>query len=288
MNSYLGILGDPAKIEKYSEEFYQILKSEFAKNVFHLIGASEYTVTNQDYQDMYNLFKLTLHNQSFDNFNLFGKFENTNKFNARIGLFPSHQNQLIKGPSFIFAPYPANSKSRYLKLRARIVISLFQRFSEHNIVKIAYFPLGGKAAERTKSIQNSDYQVLTGNFHNAMKNNWFDWTYLEAGSGELHIDSDILQSILSNNNLKKTYSVSLKHKIKDKEIQRLVLPNSIYGGGIKSPSILRQILEPKGSESIIIPECVIIGNISEENISTTYEIIEVFDELNELSTMKIV
>jgi hypothetical protein len=47
-------------------------------------------------------------------------------------------------------------------------------------------------------------------------------------------------------------------------------------------------LEPKGSEPIIIPECVIIGNISEENISTTYEIIEVFDELNELSTMKIV
>ncbi|MCE7735770.1 MAG: hypothetical protein GPJ54_12890 [Candidatus Heimdallarchaeota archaeon] len=287
MNPYLGILGDPAKIEKYSEEFYQILKSEYANNVFHLIGASEYNVTKQDYQDMYNRFELTLKNQSFDKFELFGKYEGATKFNGRIGLFPSHQNQLIKGPSFIFAPYPANSQSRFLKLKAKFMISLFQRFSKHNIIKIAYFPLGGKAAERTKSPLKINFELLTDNFHNAIRDKWFDWTYLEAGSGELHIDPDTLRSIFSNNRLKKINSNNVKHKTKGSDVQRIILPNSIYGGGITSTSILRQILEPKGSEPIIIPESVIIGNVSEENISTTYQIIEVFEELNALPTMKI-
>jgi len=287
LKSYLGILGDPAKIEKYSEEFYSILNSEHANHVFHLIGASEYDVTNRDYQEMYNRFKSVLINQSFHKFDLFGKFEDAKKFNGRIGLFPSHQNQLIDGPSFIFAPYPANSKSQYLKLKAKITISLFQRFSKFNLVKIAYFPLGGKAAERTKSTLINNFDNLAYDFHNRLRKKWFDWAYLEAGSGQSHVNPDILQSILSKYQLKGIESKNIEREIKNGDVQRLILPKSIYGGGITSPSILREILEPKTSEPIIIPECVIIGNVSEDSISTTYKILEVFDELNKLSTARI-
>lgn len=281
MTIYLGILGDPAKLERYNDEFYSILKTEENNHIFHLIGASEQDVTTSNYQEMYELFKKKLEKQEFDDFTLFGKNPHGKKFNARIGLFPSHQNQLIKGPGFVFAPFPANSKSRYLKIRARITISLFKKFSNYNITKIAYFPLGGKAAIRSKSNVDVNLEQLKTNFHKSLTNKWFDWSYLEAGSGQKVMNHETIQYIFSNTqNSNRMKSIMNNHS---GDIEQIILPRAIYGGGITSSSILQEILEPKNGEPILVPQSIIIGNISEENISTTYQIIEKFNELKTLN-----
>ncbi|MHA2028150.1 MAG: hypothetical protein ACW99A_02670 [Candidatus Kariarchaeaceae archaeon] len=280
---YLGVLGDPAKLHKYSEEFYEILKSEFSNNVFHLLGASEYDVTNKDYQSMYGNLHNVLNNYSFPKFDLFGSTDNNTKFNSRVGLFPSHRNQLIPGPNFVFAPFPSISSSLYLKLQARITITLFHKFSKYNIIKIGYFPFGGKAAERTKSYDNNNTTEIQKQFSKTLGNKWFNWVYLEAGSGETHMDPAMIQSIISDRYTSKFHSFLGK---RDDDVRRHIIPKTIYGGGINSPTILRKLLEP-GSESIYVPECVIIGNISEKNISVTYDIIETFNELNSIPTKRI-
>lgn len=289
MSSYLGILGDPAKLEKYPDDFYNILKSKKSDNLFHLIGASEKDVTRQNYQDMYYRFEMSLKNIEFANFNLFNFSENPKDFSSRIGLFPSAANQLISGPNFVFAPYPANSNSRYLKIKAKITISVFNKFSKHNLIKVAYFPLGGKAAERTKS-HISDIELLRLKFRNAYTNSWFNWIYLEAGSGEELLDPDIIENILSfnKNEILQDYNNqinSLSSKLND--IEKIIIPNTIYGGGIDTPSKLKSLLEPRGSDPVLVPECIIIGNVSENNISDTYDIIDVFDELNQVPALKI-
>lgn len=286
LKSYLGILGDPAKLEKYSDDFYGILKSKNSEYLFHLIGASERDVTKKNYQDMYNKFKLALGNTKFLDFNLFRISKNSKNFRSRIGLFPSGVNQLILGPDFVFAPYPANSNSRYLKFKARYTISIFSRLSKHNLVKIAYFPIGGKAAERTKSNSN-DLDKLRFKFKDAFENSWFDWIYLEAGSGEELLEPEIVESIIAfdRNQVIKDFMNKLTSNLST-NIEKIIIPNTIYGGGINSPAKIKSLLEPRGSEPIIVPECIIIGNVSEKNISVTYDIIDIFEELNQIPSYK--
>ncbi len=289
MSSYLGILGDPAKLEKYSNDFYNILKSKNSDKLFHLIGASERDVTRQNYQEMYNKFELALKDIKFPNFNLFSISRSPQDFRSRIGLFPSASNQLISGPDFVFAPYPANSNSRYLKIKAKITISIFDKFSKYSLIKVAYFPLGGKAADRTKS-HFSDLDLLRLKFRNAFNNAWFNWIYLEAGSGEKLLDPEKVENILSYNKNKllqdyKDIINSTSSKLND--IEKIIIPNTIYGGGINSPSKIKSLLEPRGSDPILVPECIIIGNVSENNISDTYDIIDVFEELNQVPGFKI-
>jgi len=149
--------------------------------------------------------------------------------------------------------------------------------------------LGGKAARKTKadlSLSNND---LINLFYQIRQDNKFDWYYLEAGSGQEFLDFPFIQSVM-----KAQFTGIYDERIDIKSWlttiepgSRIMVPNAIYGGGIRTKDQLRQIIGPDPSTIKFIPEVVIIGNLSEENIEMTYTLIDLLGEMNELPFEKI-
>ncbi len=265
MKVYLGILGDPAKLSKYDDKFYSLLQYDTTGSIFYLLGASEKDVTKEDYQKMYDKLINAL---NIINPHPIDIFTNDKSVNSRIGLFPSSHRHLLKGPSFVFAPFPANSTSKLLKLKSKLIINLMKPFVKLKLVTIAYFPQGGKAAYRTKADLNlTEYQLIEL-FKKYKSKSWFQWYYLEAGSGEKFLDLKTIQSVLKT---------QIKEDNKYQDIP-LIVPKSIYGGGIIDIKVLNSILTVEKDK--LIPNCIIIGNISEENIDITIEMVKRINEFN--------
>lgn len=266
MKTYLGILGDPAKLGKYNDSFYSLLDFDTTNSVFYLLGASERDVGKSEYRAMYLKLRSSLEKSNVQPLNL---FTNAKDINSRIGLFPSSPNHIISGPGFILAPYPANSSSYYLKYKARFLIKILSPFVKAKINPIAYFPFGGKAANRTRANLSLSIEEITKLFQKYRANKWFKWYYLEAGSGEEILDNSTIQSILRS---------QLKNFDHKKHAKHHIVPRSIYGGGIKDIRTLDSILLPR--ENNFVPHCIIVGNISEDDISVTIKMIERLTEIN--------
>ncbi len=258
---HLGILADPAKIDLYSEEFYQIFEIE--DDNFALLGASERFVTKRRYKKMYK--KILHHIKKRDNPPYIPgltpeKYKNS--FDSAIGLFPSSTQHLIRGPKFIFAPIPINSTSNYLLFKAKFLTKLLSPFLKAEIYPLAYHPMGGKAAKRTKADTNPDPETIKQRFIDARNDPFFKWFYIEAGSGQQRMNKNLIQDILEaqamNGNSYPT-----------------IVPNAIYGGGIKSVEDVKTILSNK-----YIPQAIVVGNISEEDPKITYKILEYVKKFN--------
>ncbi|MDH5400847.1 MAG: hypothetical protein OEZ01_10880 [Candidatus Heimdallarchaeota archaeon] len=282
--TYLGILGDPAKIELYDESFYSALKYDDTQVSFNLLGASEKYVNRINYKLMFSKFSHELTGYNFKD-NLPFLTNNSTHYSWRIGLFPSGINHLIRGPKFIFSPYPINSTSQYLKLKSKIITNCLKPFVRQKMIPIGYCPLGGKASQRTKAKTNYSNDSLAELFNQARFNNYLKLLYLEAGSGEQPVDKNIIQNIFLN---------QLAHPDKPTNIQKLqqlypdadrfILSGFIYGGGITSINDLERIIGINDQFNII-PQYVIIGNISENNIDMTFKLIDKFQELNEIASV---
>ncbi len=259
---YLGILADPAKINLYSKEFYQIFEQE-ADN-FALLGASERFVPKRKYKKMYQKILSHLKKRSYPPY-IPGltpeKFKDS--FESAIGLFPSSTSHLIRGPKFIFAPIPINSKSSYLLFKAKFLTRILSPFYRAEIIPLAYHPMGGKAAKRTKADTTLDAKLIKKRFLNARNDPFFKWFYLEAGSGQKRIDENIIQELL-------------KAQAPFHDQNPIIVQNTIYGGGIKSISDIKSILRNN-----YLPQVIIVGNISEEDPSMTYKILEYIQLFNE-------
>ena len=278
-STYVGVLGDPAKIDLYSEEFYSLLLGDNSNIIFHLIGASESDVNHEDVNQMYIEFQNILAKESLKPLEILPKPKKIhNHFSSRIGLFPSQRNQVVDGPNFIFAPYPINSKSKYLKIKSKITISLYSKFSSHNVLPLAYSPIGGKAAERAKSYQ-FDQKQLINQFKGARKNSWFEWFYLEAGSGEKKLKTSTIQEILRVQHEVVNKKLTTQQKRESSNHSRIIVPQSIYGGGIRTKNDIDEILSIN-DETKYVPQCIILGNISETDVNKTYQLIDRVNELN--------
>ena len=88
-------------------------------------------------------------------------------------------NQQDEG--FVFAPFPYNSRSIYLKFKALLLRTLLRPFVNLKIIKLAYFPLGGKAEKKTHAKVELSIQDLAKLFYKARMRNKFDW-YVQAHS----------------------------------------------------------------------------------------------------------
>ncbi|MCY3411430.1 MAG: hypothetical protein INQ03_07335 [Candidatus Heimdallarchaeota archaeon] len=261
----LGLLADPAKPKLYKKEFFSLLDYDTTNSVFYLLGASERLVKRSDLQYMY---KTIIQNTKVESELSFPIFSDRKSINSRIGLFPSSPFHLINGPGFIFAPYPANSKSQYLKMKAKLIPKIIKPIIRSRLIPVIYFPHGGKAANRTKadlSLSDEDFLKIVSKYHNQSGDS--PWLYLEAGSGENPLPYPKIASFLRNR-CSNTLTSS-----------PIIATKTIYGGGISSLDSLRQILYPSTSVSII-PEVLIIGNISEYNLDMTIKLIEEIGNYN--------
>ncbi len=278
MKVHIGILGDPAKLDLYDERFYSLSKRDDTQSLFYLLGASERDVKKSDYNLMFNKFiphldSNTDYKNPFDQ-SLKGKY-------SRVGLFPSSAAHLIKGPEFVLAPFPYNSRSTYLRFKSQFLRILLTPFTKKSIIPLAYFPLGGKAAERTGETIYHEIDDLAKLFYKARKESNFSWYYLEAGSGEKKLLlTDIEKILLAQYKALNGISfVSQDYVVGDIKI----VPNTIYGGGITSVEMVEEILYPD-TDSKLIPNCLVIGNISENDIDTTINIILSVNKFNKLHT----
>ena len=258
MRILLGLLGDTAKIELYDESFYSLHNQDKSNSTFYLIGASESDVTVNEYKEMYQNF-IQLNRAETLQFNV---FSHSKGICSRIGLFPSSVRHLIHGPGFVFAPFPLNSANRYLKIKAKFLYHVVKIFSSRPIIPINYIPFGGLAARRTQTSSKLGRKSLTDLITSS--SNSRDWLYIEAGSGQNHLDRALIQDLL---NAKKIH-----HKNDYISTSNLV-PRSIYVGGINSLEVLDDILDTN-TPNILLPNCIIVGNISETNISVTRKIVE--------------
>lgn len=272
MKIYLGILGDPAKFKLYAERFYSLLDLDELNSLFYLIGASETDVTSRDYKKMYNNII-----QNIQDDKILSLFSNTAGRNSKIGLFPSSPKHLITGPGFIFAPYPINSRSIYLKIKSRFISKILSPFVKSNIIPIAYFPHGGKAGVRTKANTEIDLTSMSTLIKKAVNDNWIKYLYIEAGSGSKVLESKKIQSYF-NIIAKEIDTISINSTTE-------ILPNVIYGGGINSVDILSNLLY---SDNIphYLPQIFIIGNVSENDINITVELIRELNTFNKSITSK--
>ncbi|MHA2502603.1 MAG: hypothetical protein ACXAE3_07030 [Candidatus Kariarchaeaceae archaeon] len=290
MKTALGILGDPAKEDLYHDDFYSLLTHQKDEPVFYLLGASERDVTRKQYRKMYD--KLISSNPSSHQFTPIPGLTSSSRYDirSRIGLFPSGVSQLIKGPSFAFASYPANSQSRNLQIRAKLLSTLLTPILPFKVLNIAYYPLGGKAAGRTKARDNITLRQIKSEFRDLRIRDNQDWYYLEAGSGQKSLPSTQIQEILL---AQAAGYLSEKEENIRKALaelpggSRVVVPRSIYGGGIVSVDNMRNILAADQNDSYLVPEIVIIGNISEDDISMTYRIAEEVNRINLLPNIPI-
>ncbi len=276
MRVKLGVLGDPAKIDLYDSQFYSLLNDQNSLDCFYLIGASEKIVEKQNILSMYQSIIKSTDSKLISSFNLFTKKNKLiNPLNTRIGLFPSSLSHIIKGPGFIFAPYPFNSNSKYLKTKAKFLIKLLTPILPQSVNYIAYSPLGGKAAERTHADLTLDFNILSKKFYNARLNNNYSYYYLEAGSGQNMLSVKQIERILESQ-----YKAIHGYKFDDNlnSIEAQIVPNSIYGGGIRSVNDISIILNKKNK---FIPNIIVIGNISEINVEITYKIIEFVKKFND-------
>ena len=261
MKVHLGILADPAKIDLYSEDFYRIF--EIQDDNFALLGASERFVTKRRYKKMYK--KILYHMKKRKNPPYIPGLtpeKYRKSFDSAIGLFPSSTQHLIRGPKFIFAPIPINSTSNYLLFKAKFLTKLLSPFLKAEIYPLAYHPMGGKAARRTKADTTLDPQTIKQRFIDARKDPFFKWFYIEAGSGEQRMDENLIQEIL-------------KVQVFDGKGNPTIIPNAIYGGGIKSVEDIKTILNNR-----YLPQAIVVGNISEEDPKVTYKILEYVQEFN--------
>jgi heptaprenylglyceryl phosphate synthase len=275
MKVYIGILGDPAKIELYDERFYTLIQKDETQSLFYLLGASERDVKKSDYQLMYDKLDTYLHSEN-DFINPFN--QSVRGQNSRVGLFPSSAAHLIDGPGFLLAPFPYNSRSDYLRFKSQFLRKILTPFVKMSVIPLAYFPLGGKAAERTKAKLYPEINELAKLFYKARIENKFSWYYLEAGSGEQKLSStDIEKILLAQYNA--LNGIAFGSPTTGSEIK--IIPNSIYGGGITTVEMVEEILYPN-TESKLIPNCMVIGNISENNIEMTSSIIKSVNKFNKL------
>ena len=279
VSSYIGILGDPAKLDLYGDEFYDILNYDESNSCFYLIGASENDVTKNQYKQMYDLLQAQLLNSKYPPIK---HLSGSTDFRSRIGLFPSSSTHLIKGPSFSFAPFPVNSKSWYLKFKSRFLSKILRPVLPFAVRTLAYVPQGGKAAMKTKA-EPIQLETLPQIFENLRTTDKFDWYYLEAGSGEEFIPSDIINKVL-NAQFVSIGQKSRKTISEYENFDRIIIPNFVYGGGIRTKAQIKLLLDPSEENPKLIPEIIIVGNLSEENISKTYELVDLVGELNELKT----
>lgn len=263
---HIGILGDPAKADLYSQDFFEILKWDDSQSTFALIGASESDVGKQEYQWMFRQFTNSLQGYNFPPIpHLTNSFRKD--FSSHIGLFPSAVSHLIKGPGFAFDPIPINSSSSYLKFKAKILSRILSPFLPFSVRNLAYHPMGGKAAAKTRAMSTLSQEAIVQNFVNARADSFFDWFYLEAGSGSKMINLSLLYDVLVA-------------QMGFMPLDRFIVPRAIYGGGIDTVAKITGILFPK-VDPPILPQLIIVGNISEQNVSTTYKIVEKAAEFNE-------
>ncbi len=258
---HLAILADPAKIELYTEEFYQLFAYDQLNTSFALIGASERFVSAIKYKKMFNKIKENISKRTYTTYvpGLTPE-KHKHKPEAAIGLFPSATNHLIRGPKFIFAPFPINSTSKYLKFKAKTLTKMLSPFLRAQIIPLAYYPMGGKAAKRTKADTSTDPIKIAQRFALARTDRFFKWFYLEAGSGQQSLPIETIQEVLKvqqNNN-------------------ETIIPNTIYGGGIRNPQLTREILNQP-----LIPQVIVIGNISEEDVQMSYRILDQVQQFNQ-------
>jgi heptaprenylglyceryl phosphate synthase len=287
MKPNLGILGDPAKLDLYENQFFSILEHDERQVAFHLIGASEDDVTRQQYKKMYHSLIDHIGNLQF---NPLPRLNGSQRRDAsgRIGLFPSSASHLIRGPSFIFAPFPINSTSTYLKFKSKFLNFILSPVLSHKVLNLAYFPLGGKAASKTLANSEQTEDEIGLIFHDIRLDHWFDYYYLEAGSGQEFLSDEFIQKILAQQAsalLDKPLS-EFKEDFDHLNPLRYIVPGSIYGGGIRTVAQIDKILAPTDSPTLI-PEIIVIGNVSEENISETYNILERMQELDTLDTLDV-
>ena len=276
---YVGILGDPAKLSLYTEEFYEILNWDATETCFALIGASEKDVKKQDFKIMFSKFQEKLKQKVFQTSIPFLTNALTNQFSGRVGLFPSNISSLIDGPGFSFAPFPMNSTSKYLKFKSRILSLTLTPFLPFKVIPLAYYPLGGKAAEKTKADTSKNTKQIITRFVKVRASRYLKWSYLEGGSGEKFLEPEIIGKVLTS-----VYCTdkSLKRKLYECD-DYIVVPRMIYGGGITEQKKVEAIMTTKiqnKTEKRIFPQCIIIGNLSEQNVKMTYKIIERVIELN--------
>jgi len=256
---YLGILGNHAKLELYSEEFYEFLKWDESKSCYYLLGASEKDVQKEQFQQMFN--EIALRNSSSLNFPPIPKLTEgmSDNFTSRIGFFPSSVSHLIHGPEFTFAPYPINSKRTWLKFKSRFLATLIRPFVRLRVIPLAYHPMGGKAAERTKSDTTLDLSKISTRFIQASRSKYLKWLYFEGGSGEKFLGTEAISYVLS--------------RISN---GRRILDQMIYGGGITHSGMIDELFSMP-----VLPRSLVVGNISETNVSETFRILERLKELNE-------
>ena len=276
---YIGILGDPAKLSLYTDEFYEIIKWDTTETCFGLIGASEKDVKKQDFKKMFDKFQKKLGHETFRSHIPFLTNRFSKNFSAKIGLFPSSISSLIRGPGFSFAPFPINSQSQYLKLKSRVLSFTLSPFLPFKVVPLAYHPLGGKAAEKTKADTKINVKKIIKRFVTARKSSYFKWSYLEGGSGEKFLNPEIVEQVL---NAVYCFDKAAKKRVFEFD-DYIVVPRIVYGGGITDPekaeTIMTKLQNQKGKR--IFPQCLIIGNLSEQNVKMTYKVIERVLELNE-------
>ena len=255
---YLGILGDPAKIELYPEEFYKFLNYDETKSCYYLLGASERDVTKDAFALMYQSIKDETRGGFFPPIPSLTEGL-SNNFTSRVGLFPSSASHLINGPEFTFSPYPINSTSNWLRFKSRFLTHVLQPFVKIKIIPLGYHPMGGMAAQRTLADTTFDPQLISNRFIKAHRSRYLRWLYLEGGSGEEFMGIDRIEQIL--------------HPLSNKDG---VLESFIYGGGINHPRMVEEIFSMSS-----VPQSIVVGNISESNITLTYDILDKVVELNE-------
>lgn len=279
MHTYLGILGDPAKFHQYDPDFYRFLTTEGASSIFYLLGASEDDVNRTQVRKMYQ--RIVQPTGQFDPIpGLSSPTLQTAR--SRIGLFPSSLSQLIRGPSFAFGSVPVNSTSRYLKMKSNLLQFALSPFLPFITRKVAYFPLGGKAAAKTRA-KPIDHRQLPQLFFQLREQSNYDWYYLEAGSGQEALSPDQINMCLAEQARAILNLSPADFDLKISELPpktRIVVPRTIYGGGINDPSIIRALLAHTGESPKFVPRFVIVGNVSEEDITLTYRIFEELRQLN--------
>jgi len=289
VKNHIGVLGDPAKLDLYPEEFYQLLSWDESHSTINLIGASEDDVSKSHYKKMFNKFSQFKTTQHFAE--IAGLTDpRLTSFESRIGLFPSSASHLIKGPSFALAPVPVNTRSWYLKFKSNFLQLILKPFLPFLIRKLAYFPLGGKAASKTQADTELGSQEISEIFYQIRREDKFDWYYLEAGSGQDILPVDLISKVLRSQAqaLTALTETDLRQRLDGlSNGSRIIVPRSIYGGGITTVQQLHDILVPQKNEVKLVPQLVIIGNISEEDISRTYDLVDEISRINEYPTFAI-
>lgn len=113
---------------------------------------------------------------------------------------------------------------------------------------------------------------------------------MEAGSGENTLSSSWISNILTS---QASALLNCKTEVVDKKLNdlesgtRVIVPGSIYGGGITTTTQLQNVLGPSQNGVKIVPELVIVGNISEQNVSTTYDLVDEINSINQVPAISI-